>query len=71
METKMRVQRRKTGTSGAAFAREIGMNPNVLTWVERGNAVLPAKWRSVVSAKLSIAEDELFDAKGFAREVNE
>ena len=69
--TKIRNERQRTGKSLSAFSRDLGLHYSLASQIERGDVRAAPKWQAVIAKKFGISVEKLFDARGFAREVNE
>lgn len=54
----------RSGVTG--LARKIGMNPSLLSSIERRNTRCPEKWRPVLASAVGVPVDELFEKHGLA-----
>ena len=67
--TKMRFLRNMNGEGLCAFARRLGLHHAVASPVETGKLSCPPKWRPIIAKALGVSVDDIFDARGFAKEV--
>lgn len=65
--TRLRLLRMSHDRGGIkALAERIGMSPNTLSLVERGNMCCPEKWQAAIATFFNVQTNELFDRRGFA-----
>ena len=69
--TKLRVARVTTGLTIKEFAKRHGLNTDRLYRVERGQMYAPLTWRPILAQALGIAQDDLFDSRGFPKIVEQ
>ena len=68
MRSKIRALRTVTGESLSAFSRRLGLNHSAFVQFELMHTIIPPRWRTVLAKEFGVPEDELFDARGFARD---
>jgi DNA-binding XRE family transcriptional regulator len=69
--TRLEVLRRARGVTRSQLANLIGVHYPSLCNFEHGYARTPGKWQAIIAKALEASVDEVFDARGFAREVSE
>lgn len=67
--TNLKAYRLDSGETMCSLAQRIGLNQTQLSTYENGLMRVPEKWRSPIAELLGVPEEELFDARGFAKEI--
>lgn len=61
----------KKGLTGVALARSIGVADSLISHWRKGRVYVPEKYREPISKLLGVPMDELFDARGLPKLVEE
>jgi transcriptional regulator with XRE-family HTH domain len=71
MNSILRKKRAAAGLSLFGLARQVGIRDVIITVIENRKTSAYPKYRRLLSEFFGVPENELFDERGFAREVEE